>query len=97
MPAHLFAYCLLLFKNETSLTILPIHMLICGRAFCSLAYLRTIRVLTDNLAIFSCGLYTAITFDNPTITLTACKCAPDVSNLAIFIVLSCHLHCLVAW
>ena len=37
IPVHLFAYCLLLFKNETLITIHPIHMLISGRVFCNLA------------------------------------------------------------
>ena len=37
IPVHLFAYCLLLFKNETLITMHPIHTLISGRVFCNLA------------------------------------------------------------
>ena len=52
-----------------------------------------------NLAIFSWGPCTSITFDNPTIpiTFTGCKCATDVSNFASFVALSSHLHYLIAW
>lgn len=40
IPVHLFAYCLLLFKNKTLIRIPPIHnniMLISGWVFCNLA------------------------------------------------------------
>ena len=33
IPIHLFTHCLLLFKNETLITIHPIHMLISGQVF----------------------------------------------------------------
>ena len=49
------------------------------------------------MCIFSCGLYTSITFDVPTISikLSGCRCAPDVSNFEISVVLSCDFIALL--
>ena len=37
IPVHLFSYCLLLFKNDTLITIHLIHMQISGQVFYNLA------------------------------------------------------------
>ena len=49
-----------------------------------------------NLALFSWGPCTSITFDNQTIRIafTGCKCRADARNFAIFILLHCLLICI---
>ena len=51
IPVHLFVYWLLLYKNETLITIHAIHMQKSGRVFCNLAKNRQTQVTTYNCYI----------------------------------------------
>ena len=53
IPVHLFAYWLLLFKNETLITIHPIHMQISGRVFCNLAQVWGGQIASGELEILT--------------------------------------------
>ena len=65
----------------------------------NLANSQHLLAFCQTVALFSLGLCTSITFDKQTIHIafTGCKCRADARNFAIFIVLSSHSHCLVAF